>query len=286
MKKFDLRTPIIYVLTFIILILLIVMKKMDDEKKEKMLEEKMVVVEKKRKEKEELDVTFPQKPEPGIKGIIGLVIDDFGYRNDEISDGFLELDARLTYAVIPGHRHSTSFGQKAVESGYEVIVHMPMENTGKTYGEEEFVLMTAMDSETIQRRINNAIKDIPNAIGMNNHQGSKATSDSKTMTVLASVLKDRGKYFIDSRTSPLTIGEKTMISFGVPTARRNIFLDNNNDLDKIEEQMNKLANSAKKNGVAVGLGHARKNTLSVIEKVVPNLLDKGFVFQFASQIVK
>ena len=88
MKKFDLRTPIIYVLTFIILILLIVMKKMDDEKKEKMLEEKMVVVEKKRKE--ELDVTFPQKPEPGIKGIIGLVIDDFGYRNDKVSDGFLK----------------------------------------------------------------------------------------------------------------------------------------------------------------------------------------------------
>ena len=52
MKKFDLRTPIIYVLTFIILILLIVMKKMDDEKKEKVLEEKMVVVEKKRKQKE------------------------------------------------------------------------------------------------------------------------------------------------------------------------------------------------------------------------------------------
>ena len=101
MKKFDLRTPIIYVLTFIILILLIVMKKMDDKKKEKVLEEKMVVVEKKRKEKEELDVTFPQKPEPDTKGIIGLVIDDFGYRNDEISDGFLELDARLTYAVIP-----------------------------------------------------------------------------------------------------------------------------------------------------------------------------------------
>ena len=126
MKRFDLRTPIIYVLTFIILILLIVMKKMDDEKKEKILEEKMVVVEKKKKEKENSDLTLPQKPEPNIKGIIGLVIDDFGYRNDEISDGFLELDARLTYAVIPGHRHSTSFGQKAVESGYEVIVHLSL----------------------------------------------------------------------------------------------------------------------------------------------------------------
>ena len=143
-----------------------------------------------------------------------------------------------------------------------------------------------MTSELIENKLIQAFESLPEAIGMNNHQGSKATSDSKTMTVLASVLKDRGKYFIDSRTSPLTIGEKTMISFGVPTARRNIFLDNNNDLDKIEEQMNKLANSAKKNGVAVGLGHARKNTLTVIEKVVPDLLDKGFVFQFASQVVK
>ena len=143
-----------------------------------------------------------------------------------------------------------------------------------------------MTSELLENKLIQAFESLPEAIGMNNHQGSKATSDSKTMTVLASVLKDRGKYFIDSRTSSLTIGEKTMISFGVPTARRNIFLDNNNDLDKIEEQINKLANSAKKNGVAVGLGHARKNTLYVIEKVVPGLLDKGFVFQFASQVVK
>ena len=86
MRRFDLRTPIIYVLTFIILILLIVMKKMDDEKKEKILEEKMVVVEKKKKEKEDSDLTLPQKPEPNIKGIIGLVIDDFGYRYKTCQD--------------------------------------------------------------------------------------------------------------------------------------------------------------------------------------------------------
>ena len=99
MKRFDLRTPIIYVLTFIILILLIVMKKMDDEKKDKILEEKMVVVEKKKKEKEDSDLTLPQKPEPSIKGIIGLVIDDFGYRNDEISDGFLAVS--YTHLTLP-----------------------------------------------------------------------------------------------------------------------------------------------------------------------------------------
>ena len=219
-------------------------------------------------------------------GVIVLVIDDFGYRNDNISDGFLNLSIPITCAIIPGHTASKKFAEKAVSYGKEVIIHMPMESENYSPGEDEYKLLTSMTSELLENKLIQAFESLPEAIGMNNHQGSKATSDSKTMTVLASVLKDRGKYFIDSRTSPLTIGEKTMISFGVPTARRNIFLDNNNDLDKIEEQMNKLANSAKKNGVAVGLGHARKNTLSILEKVVPGLLDKGFVFQFASQVVK
>ena len=219
-------------------------------------------------------------------GVIVLVIDDFGYRNDNISDGFLNLSIPITCAIIPGHTASKKFAEKAVSYGKEVIIHMPMESENYSPGEDEYKLLTSMTSELLENKLIQAFESLPEAIGMNNHQGSKATSDSKTMTVLASVLKDRGKYFIDSRTSSLTIGEKTMISFGVPTARRNIFLDNNNDLDKIEEQMNKLANSAKKNGVAVGLGHARKNTLAVIEKVVPVLLDKGFVFQFASQVVK
>ena len=219
-------------------------------------------------------------------GVIVLVIDDFGYRNDNISDGFLNLSIPITCAIIPGHTASKKFAKKAVSYGKEVIIHMPMESENYSPGEDEYKLLTSMTSELLENKLIQAFESLPEAIGMNNHQGSKATSDSKTMTVLASVLKDRGKYFIDSRTSSLTIGEKTMISFGVPTARRNIFLDNNNDLDRIEEQMNKLANSAKKNGVAVGLGHARKNTLSVIEKVVPDLLDKGFVFQFASQVVK
>jgi len=219
-------------------------------------------------------------------GVIVLVIDDFGYRNDNISDGFLNLSIPITCAIIPGHTASKKFAEKAVSYGKEVIIHMPMESENYSPGEDEYKLLTSMTSELLENKLIQAFESLPEAIGMNNHQGSKATSDSKTMTVLASVLKDRGKYFIDSRTSSLTIGEKTMISFGVPTARRNIFLDNNNDLDKIEEQMNKLANSAKKNGFAVGLGHARKNTLAVIEKVVPDLLDKGFVFQFASQVVK
>ena len=196
MTKFDLRTPIIYILTIIIVILLIILKKMDDREKEQQLEKKMEQVETEKEDKPHK--ISPEIPPPVLKGKIGIIIDDFGYRNDEVSDGFLELDAYLTYAVIPGHEYSTSFGEKAVKAGYEVIVHMPMENTGKTYGEEEFVLTTEMDNETIQRRVNTAFNQIPTAIGMNNHQGSSASADQRVMSSVARIMKERNLFFIDS----------------------------------------------------------------------------------------
>lgn len=219
-------------------------------------------------------------------GSIAIVIDDFGYRNDVVSDGFLEIDANLTYAIIPGHNYSTSFGEKASSAGYEVIVHMPMENTGKTYGEEQFVLMTDMDGETIKRRVNNAFSQIPTAIGMNNHQGSRASADQHVISNVAEVIKDKGLFFIDSRTTVETIIFTTMELMGVPTAKRNIFLDNDNDESKIKIQLEKLAKKAERDGSAIGIGHAKSKTLNVLREQIPLLQDKGFKFVFVSKLVR
>ena len=283
MTKFDLRTPIIYILTVIIVILLIILKKMDDRAKEQELEKKMEQVEIEKEDKPHK--ISPEIPPPALKGKIGIIIDDFGYRNDEVSDGFLKLNAYLTYAVIPGHEYSTSFGEKAVNAGYEVIVHMPMENTGKTYGEEEFVLTTEMDNETIQRRVNTAFNQIPTAIGMNNHQGSSASADQRVMSSVARVMNERNLFFIDSRTTVETIAETTMEVFGVPTARRNVFLDNDDDEEKIIEQFMKLVKKSEELGSAIGIGHVKPKTLKVLKKHIPELQKKGFKFEFVSKML-
>ena len=283
MKKFDLKTPVIYILSFIIIVLLIILKQQDDLNKELALKEKIEKVEAKKEVRPHK--IFPEVPPPEIKGKIGIIIDDFGYRNDEISDGFLNLEAHLTYAIIPGHAHSTSFGEKAVAAGYEVIVHMPMENTGKTYGEEEFVLMTDMDSETIEIRVKNSFIQIPTAIGLNNHQGSKASADQHVMSNVARVLKEKKLFFIDSRTTGETIAETTMEVFGVPTARRNVFLDNEDDEEKILKQLMELADRAERSGAAIGIGHVKLKTLHVLEEEIPRLQAKGFVFEFVSKML-
>ena len=217
--------------------------------------------------------------------IIVLVIDDFGYRNDSISDGFLELPVPITCAVLPGHNQSSRFAKKAINAGKEVIVHMPMQSAITSSGEDEFKLKIGMTSEEIEWRLNEALNEIPEAVGINNHQGSKATTDGKVMAVVASVLKNKNKFFLDSRTSSKTVGENTMRSVGVPTARRHIFLDNDLSIENISKQLDKLVAVAEKKGLAIGIGHVKGNTLKVLEEEIPALVEQGFEFKFLSQVV-
>ena len=217
--------------------------------------------------------------------IIVLVIDDFGYRNDSISDGFLELPVPITCAVLPGHNQSSRFAKKAINAGKEVIVHMPMQSTITSSGEDEFKLKIGMTSEEIEWRLNEALNEIPEAVGINNHQGSKATTDGKVMAVVASVLKNKNKSFLDSRTSSKTVGENTMRSIGVPTARRHIFLDNDLSIENISKQLDKLVAVAEKKGLAIGIGHVKGNTLKVLEEEIPALVEQGFEFKFLSQVI-
>ena len=291
MSKFDFKTPIIFILSGIILILLVLMKRMDENNKEHTLEKRIEQLEskienvKKSQKKEPPKIESKKQQEPDYKGKIAIIIDDFGYRNDYVTDGFLALKADLTYAVIPGHEHSYFFSEKAKSAGFEVIVHMPMENTGKTYGEEQFVLKTDMDVETIQRRVINAFNQIPSAIGMNNHQGSKASADQRIMSTIARVLKDKNKFFVDSRTTVETIGETTMKIFDVPTASRNVFLDNDDDEEKITVQIMKLVKKSEERGTAIGIGHVKPKTLNVLKKHIPKLQKDGYKFEFVSKML-
>ncbi len=235
---------------------------------------------------DEVETIEDETPSTSIAGKIVLVIDDFGYRNDAVSDGFLALNVPITCAIIPGHRQSSEFAKKAIAAGQEVIIHMPMESTFNTPGEDEYKLRSGMTSEEIEWRMNEVLKEIPEAVGMNNHQGSKATTNGKVMGVVGSVLKKHKKYFLDSRTASNTVGEATMRQLGVPTARRHVFLDNDPEVEKINTQLNTLVSVAKKRGVAIGIGHAKPNTLEVLKERIPMLVNEGFQFEFASKVVE
>tara|TARA_B110000263_G_scaffold39572_1_gene31256 strand:+ start:12720 stop:13583 length:864 start_codon:yes stop_codon:yes gene_type:complete len=283
----DYKTLIIYVLTLFVVVLLIVLKKQQDHLEE--LRDEVVETEVNTIDPDTLNQQSDEEPskitQVPIRGVIGLIIDDFGYRNDHVSNGFLKLPGKLTYAIIPGHDHSQLFSKKAYDAGYEIIVHMPMENIGNTYGEEEYVLMSYFQDDEIRNRIRSAFENLPESVGLNNHQGSRGTADPRVMTLLAGVIKEKKKFFIDSRTASNSLAETTMRKYNVPTNKRNIFLDNELDEQKIKTQLLKLADVAEDKGIAIGIGHVKPQTLSVLEKELPILEEKGFRFEFVSKLV-
>ena len=285
----DYKTLTIYVLTLFVIVLLIVLKKQQDHLTE--LEDEVVIETEKSTvfpdtlKQESLDKTPDVTAQVPMRGVIGLIIDDFGYRNDHVSNGFLNLSGKLTYAIIPGHEYSQLFSKKAYDAGYEIIVHMPMENIGKTYGEEEYALMSYFQDDEIKDRINSAFDQLPESIGLNNHQGSRGTADSRVMTLLAGVIKEKKKFFIDSRTTSNSLAEITMRKYNVATNKRDIFLDNELDEEKINTQLLKLAELSEEKGIAIGIGHVKPQTLSVLEREIPVLQKKGFRFEFVSRLV-
>ena len=283
----DYKTLIIYVLTLFVVVLLIVLKKQQDHLEE--LRDEVVETEVNTIDPDTLNQQSDEEPskitQVPMRGVIGLIIDDFGYRNDHVSNGFLKLPGKLTYAIIPGHDHSQLFSKKAYDAGYEIIVHMPMENIGNTYGEEEYVLMSYFQDDEIRNRIRSAFENLPESVGLNNHQGSRGTADPRVMTLLAGVIKEKKKFFIDSRTASNSLAETMMRKYNVPTNKRNIFLDNELDEQKIKTQLLKLADVAEDKGIAIGIGHVKPQTLSVLKKELPILEEKGFRFEFVSKLV-
>ena len=286
--KQDYKTLAIYILTLFVVVLLIVLKKQQDhltELENDTVETEITTISPDTLEEQTSSQALVETAKVPMRGVIGLIIDDFGYRNDHVSNGFLQLPGKLTYAIIPGHDYSQLFSKKAYDAGYEIIVHLPMENIGKTYGEEEYVLMSYFQDDEIKNRINKAFDHLPESIGLNNHQGSRGTADSRVMTLLAGVIKEKKKFFLDSRTTNNSLAETTMRKYGVPTNKRDIFLDNELDEEKIKIQLLKLADTSEEKGIAIGIGHVKPQTLNVLAKEIPVLQEKGFRFEFVSNLV-
>ena len=284
----DYKTLAIYVLTLFVVVLLIVLKKQQDhltDLENDIVETEITTISPDTIEEQKSSQSPVETAKVPMRGVIGLIIDDFGYRNDHVSNGFLQLPGKLTYAIIPGHDYSQLFSKKAYDSGYEIIVHLPMENIGKTYGEEEYVLMSYFQDDEIKNRINKAFDYLPESIGLNNHQGSRGTADSRVMTLVAGVIKEKKKFFIDSRTTNNSLAETTMRKYGVPTNKRDVFLDNELDEEKIKIQLLELADVSEEKGIAIGIGHVKPQTLNVLAKEIPVLQEKGFRFEFVSKLV-
>jgi len=227
---------------------------------------------------------IPRGSNDGAGPRLALIIDDCG-QWPQTERGFIALDVPLTLSVLPHVRYGAEIARDAHAAGKGVMLHLPMEpQSGIDPGPGR--ITTAMDDDEIASQLRADLAAVPLATGVNNHEGSRATADDRVMREVVAVLAPRGLFFIDSRTAPNTVAARDAAAAGVPTASRDVFLDNVADVASTEEQLRRAAALARENGFAIAIGHPRPTTLAAVRALVPELRSDGIAFVLAADLVR
>ena len=220
-----------------------------------------------------IEKRFPKPDKDHIPKIV-IIIDDIGY-DKKIAMALYNLNSKITFSILPFAPFGKTISKQLNAKGSQLMLHLPMEpfeypavNPGPG------AILSSMSPDTLLNQLKKNINDIPNIVGVNNHMGSRITTNSDKMNQIFSVLKKENLFFIDSRTAPNSKCKAAARLFKLEFAQRDIFLDNFQNIDYITRQFKKLVVLAEKHGFAIGIGHPYKATFHALEKELPKLKNK------------
>jgi len=224
-------------------------------------------------------------PMLGEQPVITIIIDDVGIHRGR-SQRALDLPGPLTYAFLPHSQHGRELAEMAYLNDQEVILHLPMQPLDNRRIDKG-ALTQQQNQQQFLTTLRDNLKRIPHIRGVNNHMGSLLTQKSEQMQWLMQELAHYDDlFFIDSRTSPNSIGYQQARRQGLSSLRRNVFLDNDINITAINRQFMKLLDIARRQGSAVAIGHPYPATLTYLENMLPALPLLGIRLLPASELIE
>jgi polysaccharide deacetylase 2 family uncharacterized protein YibQ len=215
---------------------------------------------------------------------LAIILDDLG-SDLAAAEAIFALPYPLTLSVLPNHEHSTDIANEAQRRGYQVMLHLPMQSIANETPEAQ-ELRAGMPAMQVTALVGEFLQKVPGAVGINNHQGSQATSDPELMDELMPVLRDRHLFYVDSRTTAATVAFDTAQSFGVRSAFRNVpFLDDVAEVAAVRKQLELALRGAREKGEAIAIGHPHPATLQALREILPRAQAQGIRLVFVSELV-
>jgi len=233
-------------------------------------------------------VLAEKKPAPrGAGGKVALIMDDMG-NSLETLDELIALGRPMTIAVLPYSAAAAETARRAHERGLEVLLHLPLEsiNNHEAMANTEGLIMASMTEPAIVAAFEASYDRVPFAAGTNNHMGSRFTAERDLMRVLLKPIKERGLFFVDSRTSAMTVALEEAQRMGIPSTQRDVFLDADEDRGRIKGRLIELLQKARKKGRAVGICHPFPETLAVLKSSLFLLDSYGLEAVTVSKLVR
>ncbi|MEM7225844.1 MAG: divergent polysaccharide deacetylase family protein [Pseudomonadota bacterium] len=212
----------------------------------------------------------------GGRPMIAIVLDDLGL-NRPGARRAIALPAPMTLAFMTYAERLPALTEKARAAGHELLVHVPMEPESRSEDPGLNALLTGLDPATLRQRLDWGLGRFTGYVGINNHMGSRFTSQPEGMRQVFSALRARGLMFLDSKTTAGSVARDLAAEYQVAYVARDVFLDNTYESrESIRRQLAKLEKIAVRKGSAIGLGHPHRTTLEELARWVPEMRARGF----------
>lgn len=210
---------------------------------------------------------------PTEPAIVAIVIDDLGLL-EAATESAIALDPSFTLSFLPYGEKAGDLAAKARAAGHEVLLHMPMEPDGPVDPGPD-ALLTSLAADEIRARLGAALERVPQAMGLNNHMGSRFTADAEAIAVVLDEVSARGMMMLDSVTTPDSVIGDLAEALDVPNSARDVFLDNDRDPALINQQLDELERLARATGRAIALCHPYRETIAVLRAWLPAAERRG-----------
>lgn len=205
-----------------------------------------------------------EEPAPGSSlPTVAIIIDDMGY-DAALGQKLLELPIELTYSFLPFAPHTKRLEQQAHSAGKTIFLHLPLQPKGTAYSPGPGAIYLEDSPEAQRAKLIKCLREVPHAVGVNNHMGSFFTENKQAMSNIIQGIKERSLIFVDSCTSSASVAFEVARAASLKSARRNVFLDNVQDEQKICGQLEKLVEIAEKKGKAIGIAHPHRATVNAL----------------------
>jgi polysaccharide deacetylase 2 family uncharacterized protein YibQ len=216
--------------------------------------------------------------------LVAVVIDDVGLDRPHSKRAW-ELPGPLTISFLPYAKDLREQAKAARAKGHELMLHLPMEPTGRADPGPNALLVSLSDAE-IRQRTTAALDSFDGFVGMNNHMGSRFTAFKPGMETVLRQLKGRGLMYLDSRTTAQSVGDQVAQEMGVPSVVRHVFLDDDESLESVKKKLAEAEAVARRQGFVLAIGHPHEATLQALTEWLPTLQGKGMALAPATAVLR
>jgi len=232
-----------------------------------------------------MEIAIERKPPYfGENPVVVIVIDDMGISHKRTAD-ISSLQAPITSSFLTYSKDLDSQIQVAQDAGHEIIMHAPMQAKSNPDVAPD-VLTIDMTAAEIATNFEKMLNKFHQISGINNHMGSLFTEHAEKLAPVMDILRRRGLFFLDSKTSPKSVAKQVAADYAVAYAHRHVFLDNTNEKNYVLKQLALTERIAHRNGYAVAIGHPKHATFLALKEWLPTLKQKNIKMLPLSQVVK